>query len=193
MALFLVTAPAQEPLSLDEVKDHLRVDVADEDGLIASLLTAARQHVEAFTKRALVTQTWDLKLCGFTDPDYYQDGALWLPFPPVSSVTSISYVDTNGATQTWAAANYTTDLTTGPHARRARIALAYGISFPSVRAVLNNVTVRFVCGYGDPDAVPDGIRAAMKLLVGQWYAAREPSPVTVPTTVDALLWPFRAF
>jgi uncharacterized phiE125 gp8 family phage protein len=193
MALFLVTPPAKEPLTVAEAKVHLRVDenVADEDDLIASLIVAARQHVETYTHRALCTQTWDDKRDGFPC-------AIWLPKPPVSAVTSISYVDTSGATQTWAPTNYVTDLPTGPWARAARIVAAYAIPYPVTRSVPNAVTIRFVCGYGAPADVPDAIKAGLKLLIGHWYANREPvnlgTMVTnIPHTVDALLWPFKAF
>jgi uncharacterized phiE125 gp8 family phage protein len=144
MALSLVTGPSVEPVTLAEAKVHLRQDVADEDALITTLITAARQWTETFTHRALITQTWDLKL-----DDFPCDNAdLELPLAPVASVTSISYVDTTGATQTWSASSYQTDLPTGPQAQRGRIAPAYAQYYPVPRSQLNAVTVRFVAGYG---------------------------------------------
>lgn len=193
MAPFLVTGPATEPITLDDAKLHLRVEVTDEDALIDGLIVAAREYVENFTHRALVTQTWDLKLDGF--PCY----SLELPKAPTASVTSISYVDTNGTTQTLSSALYTTDLPTGPHACAGRIVLAYQQYYPQTRDVVNAVTVRFVAGYGTADDVPASIKAAMKILIATWYRpGREAVNIgnivtAVPMTVDALLWPFKSF
>lgn len=95
MALFLVMAPSIEPVSLAEAKAHLRVEVNDENSLIQTLITAARQYVETATRRALLQQTWDDKL------DAFPCGAIVLPLSPVTSVTSITYLDTAGVSQTW--------------------------------------------------------------------------------------------
>jgi uncharacterized phiE125 gp8 family phage protein len=166
-----------------------------EDALIDTLIRAARQHVETFTRRALLTQTWDWKL------DSFPYRAFALPMAGVTSITSISYVDTAGATQTWSSALYASDLPTGPRSQRGRIEPAYGESFPSTRSQMNAVTVRFVAGYGTTAAsVPEGIKAAMKLLIGHWFQNRESVVVSVgagalevPATADVLLWPYRSF
>ena len=60
-----IVAPYAEPVHLDDAKLHLRVEVTDDDALIRTLIVAARNHAEIFTGRALVTQTWDLKLDAF--------------------------------------------------------------------------------------------------------------------------------
>lgn len=195
MALSLVTAPAREPIDLASAKVHLRVDTDDENTLIDGLIKSAREYVESATGRALLTQTWDLKLDGFWC------GALELPKAPVSAITSITYLDMNGASQTWASANYLTDLPAGPKASKARITTAYAVVAPSTYDVMNAVTVRFVCGYGSSgDRVPAALRQAMLLLIGHWYQAREAvvvgvgiGGVTVPLTVDQLLWPYKVF
>ena len=62
MASLLLTPPALEPLTLDEAKAYLRVDTAADDDLIAALIAGARIHVEAQTRRALITQSWRLVL-----------------------------------------------------------------------------------------------------------------------------------
>lgn len=191
MSLFLVTAPAAEPVSVQDAKAQCRVDTSDEDALFATLVIAAREYVETATHRALITQTWDWTLDGF--PDW----TLVLPLPPVASVTSITYVDTAGVTQTWAASLYRTDLPAGPYASPARVTPAYSESYPSTRAVTNAVTVRFVAGYGTAASVPASLKAAIKLLVAHWYARREPltngTVAPVPWTIEALTWPFKAF
>jgi uncharacterized phiE125 gp8 family phage protein len=106
-------------------------------------------------------------------------------------VTSITYTDENGVSQTWAASLYLVDPAGG------RIQPAYGQVYPSTRAgILNAVAVRFVAGYGAAaTAVPENLRHAMKLLIGHWFLHREsvtPETMTeLPHAVEALLEPFR--
>lgn len=192
MRLFLVTAPAGYPVSLTEAKAHLNRDHADDDALIQTLIAAATDYVEVFTHRALLTQIWDLKL------DAFPCGAIELPKPPVTSVTSVTYTATDGTSTVWSSALYTTSFPSGPHAVAASLEPAYSEVYPSTRSVVNAVTVRFICGYGAATAVPDSLKAAMKLMIGTWYAQRETVNVgnivtRVPDTVEALLWPFKSF
>jgi len=194
MTLTLVTAPTEEPITLDEATAHLRVDATDEDDVIGSLIEAARQHVENFTHRRLITQTWDLKLDGFPSGD------IELPLAPLLTSTApvVTYTDSAGAAQTWASSNYTVDAPSGPWARRGRLFLNYGILYPSTRSIDQAVAIRFLCGYGGPASVPESIKQAMKLLIGHWYANREAVNVgnitgEYPQAVDALLWPFKSF
>ncbi len=193
MSLSLVTAPTIEPVTFEEAQSHLRLTDATDAPYVNALITTAREYCENYTRRAFISQTWDLKFDGG-----FPDGDIELPMPPVSSITSITYVDTAGATQTWAAANYTTDLPAGPRAMPARIAPAYGVSYPSTRDQNNAVTVRFVCGYGATiSTVPFGLKAAMLLLIGHWYENRASITVgpanDLPDGVAALLWPFKVF
>ncbi len=196
MPLSLVTPPTVEPLSTSEAKDHLRIDITDDDVLIDTLIKASRQYVETYTRRALLDQTWDWKFDGFPC------GNPWLVFPlgNVSSVTAVTYVDSAGAPQTWSNTLYQTDLPTGPKALKGRIGPAYAQYYPTTRTdTMNAVTIRFVAGYGSAaTAVPESIKAAMKLLIGHWYHNREAvvvgvgvGSVPVPQSVDALLWPYQ--
>lgn len=175
---------------MDDVRLHLKIDDLTQDVEISGWIAAARGHVEVFTGRKLHAQTWRLKL------DRFPCGPIWLPFPPVSSVTSITYVDTAGATQTWSSAEYLTDLPTGPTAAPARIVPVYGGVYPSTRAQINAVTVEFVCGYG-AGSVPNELRHAMLLLIGTWDAERASvsaeSMAVVPHAFESLCWPFKAF
>ena len=193
MGLTLVTGPAVEPVSLAEAKAHLRVDDDDSNDLIVALIGAARQHVESFTRRKLITQTWDYQI------DQFPSDAIVVPLAPVASVTSITYLDTAGATQTWSSSNYRTDLPSGPWAQRPRIEPGYGLSYPLTYGVMNAVAVRCVVGYGSTaSTVPAAIRAAMKILIGHWFEHREPVVTgtivaQMPMSVNALLWPFKVW
>ena len=62
MPSILLTGPAIEPWSVEEAKSFLRAENDDDDAGIASLIAAARSHVEAMTRCALIAQTWRLVL-----------------------------------------------------------------------------------------------------------------------------------
>lgn len=190
MALTLITGPATEPVSLAEAKLQCRIDtsITDEDTLITSLITAARQHAERFTHRAFVSQVWqdvlDAPPC-----EVWQS-----PLAPVLSIDSVTYIDTNGDTQTWSSTLYLTDIPAGPTAGPARLTPVYGGSWPDTQDVMNAFTVQFTTGYA---SLPADIVAAIKLLVGHLYANREAVSANglavLPLGVEQLLWPYKHF
>lgn len=187
----LKTAPVAEPLTLEDAKTHLRVDGTDEDDLIESLVQTAREYCETFTNRAFVTQTWYWKADRFP---YFQK--IWLPRPPLTSITSVSYIDQNGNTQTWApTTGYQLAQLTGPKAGYSTLMPAYGNSWPTSRYQLEAVTIEYVCGYGLPPAVPASILSAMRLLIGHLYENREAvvlgvNPLELPIAIPSMLAPF---
>ncbi|MCI0420082.1 MAG: head-tail connector protein [Acidobacteria bacterium] len=193
-ALSLITGPITEPVTLADAKSHLRVDTTDEDAYLSALIKAAREKLEQDMRRAFVQQIWEMFMDCFPDE-------ITIPLPPLVSVTSVKYLDTAGTEQTLATSEYVVDAKSEP----GRIALAYGKSWPSTRDTLNAVTVRFVAGYGaagatnSSQAVPEGIRQAIKFLVAHWYDNREPAaqqsvvPVAIEMTLESLTWQYRDF
>lgn len=188
----LVTAPQMEPLTLTEAKLYLRVDQSTEDNLISGMVVAARQWVETYTRRALVTQTWDFRYESFMDTRQ----PLILPKAPLQSVTSITYLDEDGVSQTLASSNYSVRTLSGATAGRGYIELNDDVSLPSLYTdALAPVTVRAVCGYGAAAAVPDGIKMAIYLMLGDLYEQRQETMMSVSsktkTTIERLLGPYR--
>lgn len=184
MAVEVVTAPTEEPVSLQEAKDHLRVEVSTDDALIGRLIVDAREFVERLTRRALVTQTWRLWAYQFPDCHFDQDGigrdaacrdctALRLPGGKVQSVTSVKYTDAAGVLQTLAGSEYTLDAK-DPQ-RHARLFPAYGKAWPGTRDEPNAVQVEYVAGYGGAAAVPAIAKQAVLLHAGWHYENREAS------------------
>ena len=169
--------PTIEPVTTEEAKLFLKQDDSTDDDLIDGLIAAARQHVETYTGRALITQTWLLSLEKFP-------GEFVLPHPPLQSVTSVKYTDTDGVQQTLSGS---TDYTTDAEAVPGRILLAYGQSWPTPRDMKNAVEATYVAGYGDAAAdVPDVIKLAIKLLVAEWYENRA-AVGQAPETVNRIL------
>lgn len=210
MAIQIVTAPTSEPVSLAEAKGYLRVDsdLSADDATITGLIAAARQDAEKITWRALITQTWKLVADRFPRPGYGYTASVWygpqfgsmpgpitmvplegktgyeifLPKPPLVSVNSIKYIDTNGVQQTMDPSLYLVDTVSEP----GRITPAYGQTWPTIREQANAVEVNFTCGYGAAAAVPEGIKRWMKIRVATIYNNREEVAVLARGKVELL-------
>lgn len=183
MGLTQSTAPTEEVVTLEEAKDHSRIDHNDDDALIRTQIKAARSYVEEIANRQLVNASWTYTLDSFP-------GEIILPRPPLVSVTSIQYVDTAGSTQTEATSVYTvlTDDDT-----EGRIVEAVNQTWSATRDQPNAVTIVYVAGYGAAaTAVPEGYKAAILLLFAEMYENRETFAVgrilaRFPT-LDRLMW-----
>ncbi len=193
MGLTQTVAPLIEPVSLAEAKLHLRVEeaVTEEDALITTLIEAAREDVESFTGRQLCVATWAYTLDAFP-------ARMKLPRPPLISVSSIQYVDSNGETQTVSTDDYVVYTNTEP----GRIGLAYNATWPTTRRIPDAVTVTYLAGYDpggssasdDADEVPARAKAAIKLLVADMFEHREArleAKVEDNPAIARLLWPLR--
>lgn len=187
MNLKQTSAPSVEPVTTTDQKSWMRVDASDEDTLIGSLAAASRAYFEMGTNRQLITATWEYKITNFPA------GEITLPISPVQSVTSITYVDNDDATQTWTASDYVVDTSNLP----CRIRTAANKDYPSDnRGEPYDITITFVAGYGDAASdVPDGCKTAIKMLAANWFENRESNaPITltpVPMAYNALIWQFK--
>jgi uncharacterized phiE125 gp8 family phage protein len=173
-------APATDPITLADVKQHMRVDGRQEDGYINGLIAAATSYIQNETGRQFVTATFETKFDGFAD-------TLILPRSPLVSVTSIQYIDEDGDTQTLDSSYYTVDTASQP----GRVNRAYDTTYPNTQDVSNALTVTYTAGYGTASEVPSPIRAAINLLVAHWFENREPvafsSPSNIPFTITAIM------
>ncbi len=166
LRLSLVSGPSVEPISRTEAESHLRLVSNEEAGTLTRLIQVGREWLETGTRRALISQQWDL----FLDQFPASAQAIELPKPPLISVDSITYIDADGATQTFAAADYEVDTATEPGRVRPVPDKVWPIAQDDR---LNAVTVRFTAGYGtDADDVPAGIRQGLLLVVEHLFENR---------------------
>ncbi len=187
MPLVLTAAPALEPVSVSEAKDYLRVDTAIEDPVVASLILAARLHIEGALDIAMVTQSWSL----FLDC-WPEEGRVSIPLGPLKSVDSVKVYDADDAAQTVSPETYVVDLSS----LRPRLVRQGGAIWPRPGRSANGIEIALTAGFGDtPAHVPQPIRQAVLMLVAHWYQEREPvafdKPDALPHGVADLLKPYR--
>lgn len=170
--LKLVTPPAIEPVSLDEMRAWLRMTSSvptDLDAtVIQPLIRAAREWVEEQTERQLITATWRLTLQSFY-PDTPRGngcGVIRLPRPPLIEVQLLAYTDTDGEPQTVDAEDYEVCTDSEP----GQLAPVYGGCWPLAVGGLNAVQVTYQAGYGAlATAVPETLRTVVKMLAAHWF------------------------
>jgi uncharacterized phiE125 gp8 family phage protein len=185
MPSILLTAPAVEPLTLAEAKAYLRVETPDDDDLIAALIAGARIHVEAETRRALITQSWRLSRDAWPP-----DGRLAVLPAPLQTMTAVRVYDESNVSHALDTQTFVPDL-----AGSALVFAPWALPMPGRSAA--GIELEVVCGYGGAAAdVPEPLRQAIRLLVGHWYENRGVVAIghetaVLPVTVAALLAPYR--
>jgi len=183
MNLTRILDAASEALSLTELKNHLRIasSTADDDAF-RLYIPAVRHRTETFLRETLITSTWQYKEDAFSD-------ITCLPMGPIQSITSISYVDTDGVSQSFTDFQFDED---------GRLAPAYGFSWPSTRAQFNAVTIIYIAGQLHAGNVQEDIKHAMSLWIGACDVARENTVIgagvvvsEIPSGAEDILWPYR--
>lgn len=165
-----VTPPDTEAVTLTEAKEHLRVIHDADDALIGRLITAAREHVENETGRALVAATYRQRFAMFDRP-------LWLPLWPVAEVMSVSYVGADGV-------RMTVDPTA--YAVEADWSTVHSVSaWPSPAT---SVAVEFTTAPGE---VPEGLKTAILLRVQADYEATPEDGERLRDAARNVAFPYR--
>lgn len=170
--LKLVTAPAVEPITLPQAKNHLRVDISDDDPLIEGLIIAAREACEAFIHGCLITQTWRVSLDAF--PDGRTD-PIQIPVEPLQSVVSVEWFDqTNTGTTLNPWSNGVGDYIVDLDAEPGRLVLPPNQVWPGVSLwPVSPVQITVTAGFGaDGINVPRSYIAGMLMCIASWYENR---------------------
>ena len=153
MGYRVTSQPATEPCTAAEAKLAARLTATGLDSLITSdYIPAARRLCEQRTGRSLITQT-----IVYSAENWPAGDEIPLEHGPVASITSITYRDTNGTTQTLSSAAY--ELRRDSDYSSACVCLLPGYSWPSLGDYENAAIVTFVAGYGAASDIPKELRA----------------------------------
>ncbi|MGR9420656.1 head-tail connector protein [Rhizobium leguminosarum] len=171
-----MTQAPSEPVSVADAKKQCVVLHDDDDSLFDALISAARDYVERYCNTPIATQTIEVKCDSFCDFDR-------LPVAPVQSVTSITYVATDGTAATVDAG----DTEQRCDGFEASIVPAYGRQWPFPRNG-SRITLTAVVGYA---TLPPSIKHAMLLWIADAYEQRESKELPGWSAFDALLCNYR--
>jgi uncharacterized phiE125 gp8 family phage protein len=184
MISYLLAGPAEEPVSLADAKAFLRVDDSAEDGLIATLASAARLHVESVTGRAMLFQSWRLVLDAWP-----VERTIALPVGPVEAVSAVTAFDADDEPHELELTQFSV--------QAGRLMLPREIDgAPALRERLG-LEIDYVAGHGEAaSAVPADLKHACLVLVGYWFENRDAvivagSGAVVPAGFDRLVAPYR--
>lgn len=181
MSIVVVTPPASEPVSLAEAKLFLRIDHASEDDLIAALIGAAREAVEAGCGRALITRRVRESL------DIWRRDAVGgavLGLGPVSDVIAVRLLADNGSQSVIGPDRYRLE----GHRDRPRLVFASGV--PATLRTAGGIEIEYDAGFTDDAAeLPLALRIATLQIVAALHEARG-GDGGLPETARALMRPF---
>ena len=176
--------PVDVAVTLDDAKEHLRVDHPDEDNLIDIYDRAATEAIENEAGISLTSQEFDV----FMDCFPVRPAEIRLGLGPIISVDTVKYTSTTQ--QTWSSAEYEVDTKAG------LIRPAEGFSWPDTDEVYNAVEIRVTAGWTDA-ALPHALRAAVFLTIEHLYRNRnnvvevQAGIQELPRGVTALIDPYR--
>lgn len=185
MTPLALTPPAQEPVSLSEARTFLRLDQAEEDDLLGTLITAARLMVEAASGRLLVDQTWRIVIDRWPD-----GGEIRLPLSPVGAITAARVYDALGVAQPVSPAALQLDTAADPPVVRIVAEV------PEIGRSRGAIEIDVVAGFGATAvAVPVLLRQAVLRLAARWFERRGDvvgrDAEALPPEIMALIAPFR--
>ncbi len=184
MSSTLITPPSVEPLSLAEAKDFLRVEHDDDDDVIAALIAGSRIHVEAQTRRALITQTRRI-----VRDAWPAAGVLSVLPAPLRALVAVRIYRHDNTTQDVGIEGFGVDAVSAP----GIILVPDGV--PAPQRATSGIELDIEAGYGDEAGdVPEPLRQAIRLLLAHWYENRSVAAANqggLPSNVCALLAPYR--
>ena len=195
MKTVIVTGSTGHPITLETIKDHLRIERGETiyDDELKSLRSAAIEMAQNITGRKLMTQVWKSYYDEWPDEEYIE-----LPYAPLQSIASSSgiyYTNSTSGTTHFGSSAWSADTVSEP----GRIVLENSESWPTDILHQNNpIAITATYGYSATSDIPESIIHACKLMIGHWFEQREDTISgqnlqQVPFASRALLAPYRVF
>jgi uncharacterized phiE125 gp8 family phage protein len=168
-----IVEPEKQPVSVLEVKQQLRIEscMTEDDGYIERLIKVATEYCETYCDMTFITSKWKMRMDQFPNvmnlpkPPAYpnpEDGGLDVAIKYVAPSDCDPQIDLEPD-------QYRVDFATVP----GSVYTKCDGGWPSVTWDYGSVEVEWWAGFGpDETDVPEKIRHAILMLVGQHYERR---------------------
>jgi uncharacterized phiE125 gp8 family phage protein len=161
-----------EPITLEQAKDHIRYTHYDEDNLVQQWIRAAFRKIERDTGVIAMTSEWRIPVDEF--PIFRQ--FMQLPLWPVQSADRVAYYDTDGNLVELSAGSPGAGFILDGTSRPPRLALeAIDDDWPTSLREFQPGIVEVTAGFASADLYPDDLRQAAYLLIANAALYREPA------------------
>jgi uncharacterized phiE125 gp8 family phage protein len=185
--LRLDTAPVGEPVTVLQLQNHLNIEPTEDQDLLASLISVARQDVEDRTGVAFFTQTWSMFLDTWPNLkgdwwDGVREGSIDMLMESTAAdvilfsknpLVSVDQVKTFDDNDVEAVVDATSLFTLDTISLPPRMRLRRGQVWPVADRRLNAIQITFSAGFGlDATAVPETLKQAVLLMAAYLYSHR---------------------
>jgi uncharacterized phiE125 gp8 family phage protein len=169
----VTTNPTVEPITVTELKGYARIDGNSEDSILSSIIIGTRMLVENYLNRALIEQVITLQM------DYWPSRTLYMPRPPLLSVTSITTLDESDVETTYSSSNYYT-VTNSP-VGSINVKESSSIPTNTIRWT-QGIKVVYKAGYGStasliPQAIKEGVKVWAAMIYDNRTNSDQPPPI----------------
>lgn len=194
MRIITIAEPEIEPITLEEAKQHARIDIDYDDNLINVYITTARRFCEKWCALSFITQTKSI-FYNINDLNFTWCNYIKLPMNPVQTIESYTTFDSDGIGSIVDPTDY--------YLAGQNLVFSSSYNYPSDMRSQNSYQIDAVVGFGDDAAsVPEEIKTAIKYLVAHYYQNREAltndsvnptSNIAIPFNITAGLAPYKEF
>lgn len=176
-----------DPITISDLKNHLRLDTADDDSLLSNLISASTKYAEELVRMSFIEETRVVYIDLYQlNKDNTRYGIVELPISPLISVDFINIYSSSNTPTLFDAANYYVDTISIP----GRIALNQGVTWPSDARRINSVQIQYKVGFGASAATcPPDIKQALLIICSDWYENRTTSDTSDGANIGAFKTP----
>jgi len=173
-----------EPVALNEIKAHLRIEDNEDAVYLLGIIKASREVAENYTECAIVDRSFTLNMSNFKNEIEIRRNPIDI------STISIAYTDDDGADQV------VTNFMVDSNRYITKIKPDYGELWPAIKTGRDKVRITFTAGYKAAfGEIPSDIKHAIMMIAGTMYDQRENHIVgvtvgNIPMSAEFLLSPY---
>ena len=179
--LEIIANGSDEIITVEDIERQIKYNLSNQSDHIIQLIQAVRENCEAITRRCLKPTQKVLNLNQFPGCR----GVIEIPNPPLRSIESIVYFDTDGIEQTIDSSLYRVVLKNQNPAQPSYVMPIYGTSWPTALYDVDSISINYTCGYGtviNSESIPETLE--LPKAIKQWILINVANLYDNPETIQ---------